>query len=219
MMQSDYFNWSIAVLLSLFLYGAMFIQRGAQMGMEYPEVKLSPMMIRLTFNPAIINKTAETVPDVPPVIKPVIKKPQAKPVKKIKHKSIAAKKIQPVEKTEVVKKSTAQPQTQTQQVSLSAKKLLQQKRQQYLQKLLSHIESFKFYPRAARRRSIEGDVKISFNLHNDGGYQQLVLDGERSVLVNATRMALEAAMPFPVPAEDLEISRQIEFTMVYSLSQ
>lgn len=186
------------------------------MGSERSSIMQSPLITRLTF-----SQKKETVPDVLPAIKPKVK-PQAKPIKKVKPKPVATKKIKTVEnieKTETVQQATTQPQPQGQQVSLSAKKLLQQKRQQYLQKLLSHIESFKFYPRAARRRSIEGDVKISFNLHDDGGYQQLVLDGKRSVLVNATRMALEAAMPFPVPAEDFEISRQIEFTMVYSLSQ
>lgn len=190
------------------------------MGSERSSIMQSPLITRLTF-----SQKKETVPDVLPAIKPKVKpqaKPQAKPIKKVKPKPVVTKKIKTVEnieKTETVQQETAQQQPQGQQVSLSEKKLLQQKRQQYLQKLLSHIESFKFYPRAARRRSIEGDVKISFNLQDDGGYQQLVIDGERSVLVNATRMALEAAMPFPVPAEDIEISRQIEFTMVYSLSQ
>ncbi len=186
------------------------------MGSERANIKQLPLITRLTF-----SQKTETAPDVPPVIKPKVK-PQAKPIKKIKPKPVATKKIQPVEKIEKiepVKQAAAQPQTQGQQVSVSSESILQQKREQYIQKLLSHIESFKFYPLAARRRSIEGNVKITFNLQDSGSYQQLNLDGKRSVLVNATRIALEAAVPLPVPADDVKISRQIEFTMVYSLTQ
>lgn len=186
------------------------------MGSERANITQLPLITRLTF-----SQNTETVPDVLPVIKPKVK-PQAKPIKKIKPKPVTTKKVQPVEKiekVETVKQAEAQPQAQGQQVSISSESILQQKREQYLQKLLSHIESFKFYPLAARRRSIEGNVKITFNLQDNGIYQQLNLDGERSVLVNATRMALEAATPLPVPDDDVKISRQIEFTMVYSLTQ
>ena len=95
----------------------------------------------------------------------------------------------------------------------------EQQRQQYLHKLLSHIESFKFYPRAARRRSLQGNVKISFILRDDGYYEQLTLDGGHTALVKAAQQALESAMPLPVPPKDIELSRQIEFSMVYSLTQ
>ena len=186
------------------------------MGSERSNITQSPLITRLTF-----SQNTVTVPDVLPAIKPKTK-PQAKPIKKIEAKPVATKKVQPVEKiekTETVKQAAAQPQTQGQQVSISSESILQQKREQYLQQLLSHIESFKFYPLAARRRAIEGNVKIAFSLQDSGSYQQLNLDGERSVLINATRMALEAAIPMPVPDDDVKISRQIEFTMVYSLTQ
>ncbi len=60
---------------------------------------------------------------------------------------------------------------------------------------------------------------ISFTLDDRGNYQQLTLDGQRSVLVNATRRALEAAIPLPAPADDLALSRKIKFAMLYSLSE
>jgi protein TonB len=215
MNQSEYFNWSISILLSLLLYGAIFLQRGAHMGVESATIMPSPLITRLSFNQA-------KIPDAVPDTLPVIKKPRPERIKKLKPKPVVAKKAPPIkkiEKIEPVKKMASQPQTQGQQVSISSDTLLQQKREQYLQKLLKHIESFKFYPRAARKRYIEGNVKISFLLRDDGSYEQLILDGERSILVSATRTALEAATPLPIPADDLELSRQIEFTMVYSLIQ
>ena len=227
-MHSDHFNWGVAILLSSLLYGAMFLQKGARMGTEISIAMPTPVITRLTFNQTAFNQ------EVPPEIKPVKPQPRPKPkaelkpepkpepVKKTRPKAVAVKKVKPVEKiekNEPVKQAAATPQSHGQQVSVSSEKILQQKREQYLQKLLSHIESFKFYPRAARRRSMEGNVIIVFTLQDDGSYQQLVLDGKRSILVNATRMALEAATPLPVPTDDLAFSRQIKFTMVYSLSQ
>ncbi len=219
-MHSDHFNWGVAILLSSLLYGAMFLQKGARMGTEISIAMSAPVITRLTFNQTAFNQ------EVPPEVKPVKPQPRPKPkpepVKKTRPKAVAVKKVKPVEKiekNEPVKQAAATLQSHGQQVSVSSEKILQQKREQYLQKLLSHIESFKFYPRAARRRSMEGNVIIVFTLQDDGSYQRLVLDGKRSVLVNATRMALEAATPLPVPADDLELSRQIRFTMVYSLTQ
>jgi len=219
-MHSDHFNWGVAILLSSLLYGAMFLQKGARMGTEISIAMSAPVITRLTFNQTAFNQ------EVPPEVKPVKPQPRPKPkpepVKKTRPKAVAVKKVKPVEKiekNEPIKQAAATLQSHGQQVSVSSEKILQQKREQYLQKLLSHIESFKFYPRAARRRSMEGNVIIVFTLQDDGSYQRLVLGGKRSVLVNATRMALEAATPLPVPADDLELSRQIRFTMVYSLTQ
>ncbi len=188
------------------------------MGVENPPVMPSPLITRLSFSQTAVKQPSETVPDV----LSKINRAQPEPIQRIKPKPVAAERapvLEKIEKTEAVKKITSQPQTQGQQVRISSEKILQQQREQYLEKLLSHIESFKFYPRAARRRSIEGNVMISFILDDSGNYQQLILDGQRSVLVNATRMALEAAIPLPVPADHLALSRKIKFTMLYSLSE
>ena len=207
MMSSDSLNWSLAILLSLLLYSALFLQNGAKTGIESSIVTDSPLVTRLTFNQA-------TVPDALPVKKAL----KPKPVIAKKRKSVL---IEKVENNEVEQKpaASASPQPQGQEVSAVSQGLLKLKREQYFQELLSHIESFKFYPRAARKRFIEGGVKIAFTLNDDGHYRQLELFGERDVLVNATRIALEEAVPLPVPAGDINISRRIEFTMAYSLTE
>ena len=206
-MSSDSLNWSLAILLSLLLYSALFLQNGAKTGIESSIVTDSPLVTRLTFNQA-------TVPDALPVKKAL----KPKPVIAKKRKSVL---IEKVENNEVEQKpaASASPQPQGQEVSAVSQGLLKLKREQYFQELLSHIESFKFYPRAARKRFIEGGVKIAFTLNDDGHYRQLELFGERDVLVNATRIALEEAVPLPVPAGDINISRRIEFTMAYSLTE
>ena len=223
-MQSDTINWSAAILLSLLVHSMMFMSRGAQMGAESAPMLPSPLVTRLSFN----NPLDRLVPDKP---RPVEKKepaPELKPVKKIEPEKVLPKppkkeeiiqQTEPIEKNEAVRQLASAPQVQGQQVSHSTEGLLQYERQQYLHKLLSHIESFKFYPRAARKRYIEGEVRVSFMLRDDGFYEGLVIDSGRGILANAAREAMESAMPLPVPPSNIDISRRIEFTMEYSLAR
>lgn len=224
MMQANTINWSVAILLSLLVHSVMFMGSGVQMGAENAAVLQAPIITRLSFN----NPLEKAVLDEPQPIE----KQQAKPVKKIVAKPVKKKpvktkqarkepvvrRIEPVEKVEPVRQmATAEP-VRGQQVSHSSDGLLQRQRQQYLHELMSHIEAFKFYPRAARRRYLEGTVKISFRVIDDGSCEQLMLDGDHSALVKAARSALESAMPLPAPPEDIVLSEKIEFAMVYSLT-
>lgn len=204
------------------------------MDLEIPNVSRSPLITHLSFKQPVDS----VVPDKPPPVKqqPMpVKKIEPKPIKKkiikkkpvkkkpVKKKQIKkekiVKRIEPVKKIEPVRQIAPAAQTQSQQVSRPSANLFQHERQQYLHKLLSHIESFKYYPRSARRRSLEGDVKVSFLLRDDGYHEQLKLDGRHSILVKAARQALESAMPLPLPPKDIGVSGQIEFVMAYSLSR
>lgn len=215
MIQSDIVSWSAAILLSLLVHGMILMQSGAAPGMENSPVIPSPLITRLSFSQPADNP----VLDMP---RPLEKPPQ-KPASKAGPVPVRAKlkkpRVQPVEEHEPVRRQVSKPQARGRQVVQHSDGLLQPKRQQYLRELFSHIESHKFYPRAARRRAIEGDVKISFNLRDDGSYEQLVLDGGRTILVKAARQALESAIPLPVPPADAGLTDRIEFTMAYSLTR
>lgn len=213
-MQSDYATWSTAILLSLLVHGMMFMQSGAQMGEENAPALQAPLITRLSFSQTADRSVLEK-PRLP-------EKEPAKPVNKVEPKPVKnsqrIEQPQTVEKPESVRQMASLPMVQGQQVSDLSEGLLKAKRQQYLHRLLRHIESFKFYPRSARRRSTEGDVRISFVLRSDGSYEQLVLDGGQTILVRATREAMESAIPLPLPPEGVGMSRQIELSMVYSLA-
>jgi protein TonB len=156
-----------------------------------------------------------------------IEKQQARPLKETEAEPVQAKpartkpiirKKKPVKKIEPAKQITAQEQIKGKRVSHSSDGLLQKERQLYLHRLMGHIESFKYYPRSARMRSLEGEVKVSFVLLDNGSYRQLKLDGTHSVLVKATRSALESAVPFPAPPKDMILPERLELTMSYSLA-
>ena len=211
MIRSDAFNWGVAILLSMLAHSMLLMSSGAQMGAKNAVVLQAPLITRLSFNKPL----DKTVLDDP---RP-IKKQQSKPVtvKPLKKKQVIQQE-QLLEKVEPVSQVVPLEQVQGRQVSHSTDGLMRRERQQYLHKLLSHIEAFKFYPRSARMRSLEGNVGISFVLHSNGSYEQLMVDGKHAVLVKATRQAMESAMPLPAPPKDISVPEQIEFDMVYSLT-
>jgi protein TonB len=95
--------------------------------------------------------------------------------------------------------------------------LLEQQRNEYLRRLLGHIESHKFYPQAARRRGLEAEVRISFVLLADGQIKNLsVVDGHK-LLRGAAQEAVVRALPLPRPPEAVATPLAINFSMAYQL--
>ncbi len=229
MNHSGAISWGAAIVLSLLLHSMMFMQSGGKTGLENIDIVKAPLITRLNF----IQPKVELILEQPASVeKPSQKKVESRPVKEIepvKKQPVQNEKLrspEPVKMPEPVKSQepviAPVPQQavvvpQEQQFDSEAEALLRNKREQYLVQLLSHIESFKYYPRAARRRAIEGEIEIKFNLQNNGSYQQLLVRGQHKVLIQAASQALEASLPLPVPPIDIELSRQIAFTMVYSL--
>lgn len=229
MMQSDAVNWSVAILLSLLVHSMILMGSGARLGEDDAIVSQVPMITRLSFNQsfadAVLDKQGPVEKQRPQPVKKVAAKPvQSQPVQARPVEQKPAEEKQTIEtsesseKTEPVRQVALQERAQGRQLSYSSDNMIQQERQKYLHQLMSHIESFKYYPRVARRRALEGEVKVSFMILGDGHYRQLSLDGRHSTLVKATRLALESAIPLPVPPKEIALSRQIEFTMSYSLT-
>jgi len=88
----------------------------------------------------------------------------------------------------------------------------------YIQLLLAHIEAYKFYPGAARRRAIEGKLDVTFLLTETGGHYKLKINGGKTILQRAVRQALDDAQPFPKPPSSLLSNQPIAFSMYYQLS-
>jgi protein TonB len=224
-MQSDAINWSVAIMLSLFIHSMIFFAGGARHGDKNAIVSHTPIVTRLSFN----QSSDDLVPDEPrlpqkqrPVpIKKAEPEPEPEPEPALKKPAEANTVIQQqeaAEQTGAGMQATIKEHVKGKRASHSSDELLERERQLYLHKLMSHIESFKYYPRAARKRSLEGEVKVSFMLLDDGNYRQLKLDGKHSILVKATQSAMETATPFPAPPKDIKLPGPLEFTMSYSLT-
>ncbi len=90
-------------------------------------------------------------------------------------------------------------------------------RQHYLSNLLSHIESFKYYPQSARRRGLNGEVNVSFELLGTGRITDLVISGGPLLLQRASEQAVHQAVPMPTPPAEVPTPMQMSFVMQYQL--
>lgn len=96
--------------------------------------------------------------------------------------------------------------------------LIEKAKQEYLRRLMAHIEKYKHYPRAARRRYLEGDVRVSFTLLAEGRVAELQVDGDEQLLSGAAQRAVEEALPLPVPPATLAMPWPVAFTMRFTLN-
>ena len=89
--------------------------------------------------------------------------------------------------------------------------------QDYLALVMQRVERHKNYPRVARRRGLEGSVRIRFLIAADGTVRALNLEDGHSLLRSAARRAVENAMPFPPPPPGAAKPCPIAFTMLFEL--
>jgi protein TonB len=88
----------------------------------------------------------------------------------------------------------------------------------YLAKVMSSIEQKKRYPTLARRKNIQGRVKVSFKLACDGKITELDISGSHNLLRKATNKAIKAAHPFPKMPEELNCPLPVSYAMAYTLN-
>ncbi|MCU7849082.1 MAG: TonB family protein [Candidatus Thiodiazotropha sp. (ex Lucinoma kastoroae)] len=203
---------SISILLHLLIvieWSDKLITRSA-----IEEKKSSPLFVQLNFPQPLPEIIPEIIQPAKPVIKQVVQlKPKSKPKpQKKKVKSVPKPVIEKVVKTEPVKEKLAKrqappPRTQP-QVNL---------RERFLAKLLARIEEKKYYPSIARRRNLEGNIKVSFKLECDGKVAQLAITGQHNLLRKAAGRAVDAAQPLPEIPSQIKCPMPISYAMAYTL--
>lgn len=87
----------------------------------------------------------------------------------------------------------------------------------YLAEIRGRIEANKFYPAAARRRGIEGSVKIFFVLDQTGAINNVSVGNAHRMLTAAIRQALEQAAPFDPPPWSGNKTINLSFTIEFKL--
>jgi len=90
---------------------------------------------------------------------------------------------------------------------------------QYLQKILSIIESNKYYPGTARRRNMQDVVKVSFSLLESGEIDNLEIFGKYKLLQHAAKTAILESLPFVEPPEGMRFPVKINYSMAFKLTQ
>jgi len=172
---------------------------------------------------SVINNEKKSIPDTAKPLSPkkalVVKN---KPVKQLSAITTTKKEIpvEPLDRETENTANTSPPPTPDEKITHQHNIELKKKKEKeaYIQLLLAHIEAYKFYPGAARRRAIEGKLDVTFLLSESGEHYQLKINGGKSVLQRAVRQALNDAQPFPKPPSSLLSNQRIAFSMYYQLS-
>lgn len=91
-------------------------------------------------------------------------------------------------------------------------------RLRYIESLLRQIEAKKYYPSTARRRGIQGRIKVNFTLYDAGDIRDIRIAGESELLKRVSREALEQALPFAAAPEGVVLPLAVQYIMDYSLN-
>ncbi|MFW2374882.1 MAG: TonB family protein [Gammaproteobacteria bacterium] len=96
---------------------------------------------------------------------------------------------------------------------------LSKARDEYMKALAAHIDKHKFYPRSARLRHIEGQVRVSFDLLSNGQILNLHTFSGQPILQKATLDSIRSALPMPPRPESLLAlnTMKIEYSMQFAL--
>lgn len=224
----------VAIIASLLLHGVLFFNTGSVAG-NNEQQKTRQTVTHISFRSVAAPKTPpqpeQVMPEKPPepevteAPEPPTRPTQQKPEKRAEKARQQAPESMPPENqasatsvptTTEAEKSPAVAETAPGTVADPA--LIEKARQEYLRRLMAHIEAHKEYPRAARRRRIEGDVRVSFSLQADGSLAGLQTEDGHHLLSGAARQAVERAAPMPKPPENLVVPWQVAFTMRFSLN-
>ena len=165
-------------------------------------------------------------------------KPKPKKTKKIIRKKVIKKKEVIVQKKELLKqviqkavvvapiRVEASPTlTNNKEVELKKLKLareqeaaeLLKKQNIFLAQLKEAINSNKTYPNTARRRNIQGDVKVKFSILSTGDVQKIEVIKGRSIFKRSVHEAIENSFPIAVGKTLFSFPKEFHVTLNYVL--
>ena len=226
----------LSFLATSFLYGMMgywfyYLTETTSVSEQKSPVKTIAMSIH-AFQPEVVEEKPEPVKEeTPPPLEeppppepkrekpkpidvpkpePVVKKPEIKKTKEIKEKpkkvvKKTKKKPQPVQKKSALKS------TRKQQSTAAEKNL-------FLAKVRDRINRHKSYPRMAKRRGIEGSVKVDFTILANGNVSGITVSGPKAFHTSA-KEAVEKAFPVSVKDVPLSLPQKVSITLHYTLSR
>ncbi len=143
------------------------------------------------------------------VPKPVIKEVEKKPV--VKKKIVKKKK-----KKKKVKKRAPRKTTQGKKRAGSAKKSNPAKKNQFLNKIRRKINQHKSYPKIAKRRGMQGSVKIRFTILSNGNVGHISVNGPK-VFHSSARRAVKGAFPISTRNIPLSLPASVNVSLRYQL--
>lgn len=208
--------WSGAIIVSLGLHLTLFWPGTFVLSAEDGKARQPPGATRLSFRVAAKPQPPAPVPEVTPQPRPPEppkpRPPKPKPLAPRPEKTAPVETVQERAPEPVVEPIPAPVETAGDPLQL------EQARRHYLGQLLTHIEKHKFYPRAARRRGLQGVIQVSFVLHDSGQISNVLVADGHEVLRKAAEEAVRAALPLPLPPRDVASPLRVSFGMEFKLN-
>lgn len=174
----------------------------------------------------VIEKVQEVIPEptqeievikkiepIPVVEKKIVEKPVPKPVKKPIAKKIVKKNIK---KAKVKKKTVKGKKRQRQHASSQQSRSSKAEKNKFLSALRQKIDKHKFYPRIAKKRRMEGTIKVKFTILKSGKVSNILLTGPK-VFHNSARNAVKSAFPINVKKSPIPLPERINITLRYQV--
>jgi len=152
-----------------------------------------------------------------PIIKPLKKVVKKKPVKKkiVKKKLIKKKKVQQKPK-KTAKKKTAKKKVSKKQASSKQTKSSAGKRNAFYNQLRSKIDKHKFYPRIAKKRRMEGSVKVRFTILSNGKVGKISVSGPK-IFYKSAKNAVKSAFPLRIKNMPISLPTTVNLTLRYQI--
>ena len=175
---------------------------------EEPVVEEKPVV-----EPEIIKEpTPEKEPEVKeeptpePVVQKVIPKPIVKEVKK-KPKPKAKKKT---------RKKTAKKKQRRQKASSRRANISSAQKNEFLASIRAKINKHKSYPRIAKKRGMQGTIKVEFTILKNGNVGNISVRGPK-VFHRSARNAVKRAFPVNVKNAPIKLPKSVNITLRYQL--
>jgi len=153
----------------------------------------------------------EQIPE--PIVKPLLPLPKPvtpepiieKPKKKIEVKKIIKKKVK---KKKPIKKASRASSKKTQANP--------EKVNRFYKKIRVKINQNKSYPKIAKRRRMQGSVKVTFTVLRSGKVSNILLNGPK-VFQNSARHAVKSAFPISVKNIPVSLPATVHITLRYQI--
>ena len=161
-------------------------------------------------------KPLPTLPKTPPVQeKPKPKTVEEKPIpKEEKRPSPPKPKPKPKPKKRLVKKRPVQKDL----LGSTAPRHAATKKNRFLAEVRRRIDRHKRYPRIAKRRGMQGAVKVRFTILQNGSVGNIALSGAKLFYASA-RHAVENAFPVNVKGVPMSLPATVSLTLRYRLRE
>ncbi len=154
----------------------------------------------------------EVIKEVVP--EPVVEKVTPKVVKKPAKKKLVKKKVQKKRKTK--KKKTKKKKTSQRQASKQQNHSSKAEKNKFWNALRKKIDNHKFYPRIAKKRGMEGTVKVKFTILANGRIGSITVKGPK-IFYHSAKNAVKSAFPINIKKAPVSLPTSTNITLRYQI--